>query len=78
MSSIYNAGPVYSGIHTLLGLPYDKDAKDADVALYGMPFDISTPTVPDAVSARKESVSMDSVNHTMKNWILISLMILKP
>lgn len=42
MSSIYNAGPVYSGIHTLLGLPYDKDAKDADVALYGMPFDIST------------------------------------
>ena len=41
MSSIYNAGPVYSGIHTLLGLPYDKDAKDADVALYGMPFDIS-------------------------------------
>lgn len=42
MSSIYNASPVYSGIHTLLGLPYDKDAKDADVALYGMPFDIST------------------------------------
>ena len=42
MSSIYNAGPVYSGIHTLLGLPYDKDAKDADVALYGMTFDIST------------------------------------
>ena len=42
MSSIYNAGPVYSGIHTLLGLPYDKDAKDVDVALYGMPFDIST------------------------------------
>lgn len=42
MSSIYNAGPVYSGIHTLLGLPYDKDAKDADAALYGMPFDIST------------------------------------
>lgn len=42
MSSIYNAGSVYSGIHTLLGLPYDKDAKDADVALYGMPFDIST------------------------------------
>ena len=27
MSSIYNAGPVYSGIHTLLGLPYDKDAR---------------------------------------------------
>ena len=42
MSSIYNAGPLYSGIHTLLGLPYDNDAKDADVALYGMPFDIST------------------------------------
>ncbi len=42
MSSIYNAGPVYSGIHTLLGLPYDKDTEDADVALYGMPFDIST------------------------------------
>ena len=24
MSSIYNAGPVYSGIHTLLGLPMTK------------------------------------------------------
>ena len=42
MSSIYNAGPVYSGIHTLLGLPYNTDVSEADVALYGMPFDIST------------------------------------
>lgn len=34
--------PVYSGIHTLLGLPYSEDVSDADVALYGMPFDITT------------------------------------
>ena len=42
MSSIYNAGPVYSGIHTLLGLPYNTDVSEAHVALYGMTFDIST------------------------------------
>lgn len=42
MGSIYNAGPVYSGIHTLLGLPYSEDPTGADVAMYGMPFDIST------------------------------------
>lgn len=40
--SIYKAGPEYEGVHTLLGLPYSEDVSDADVALYGMPFDIST------------------------------------
>lgn len=42
MDSIYAGGPVYSGVHTLLGLPYSKDLTDVDVAMYGMPFDITT------------------------------------
>ncbi len=38
----YNRGPVYSGVHTFLGLPNETDLTDVDVAMYGMPFDITT------------------------------------
>lgn len=38
--------PVYSGIHTFLGLPNQRDLKNVDAAFYGMPFDIGVTNRP--------------------------------